>query len=139
MCQYCFNWNPSPIESRWEVVDACERRYRETTVRVSTGYRTRDVDWWSRSRPHRQAFSGDAERYNRRSGALRVTRRKNSIFRDDDAGVLGPTAIARMALGIAVYEDAERQRMPGELSALEDAWREAEAIAVITDDVCIDE
>lgn len=78
--------------------------------------------------------AGDAEQYIRRSSALRVSRRaQNTIFWDDDVGVLGLTGTERLALEIAMNEDAERQAMQGELSALEDAWRDAEEIAEIAD------
>jgi len=80
--------------------------------------------------------AGDADRYIRQSGVLRETRRrKNTIFWDDDVGVLGLTGTERLALEIAVHEDAERQAMQGELQALETAWREAEEIAAIADDM----
>ena len=36
VCKKCHNWNLSPIEHRWEAVEACERIYRGTRVRVST-------------------------------------------------------------------------------------------------------
>ena len=78
--------------------------------------------------------AGDAERYIRSSSALRTTRRaKNTIFWDDDVGVLGLTGTERLALEIAMNEDAERAAMQGELQALEDAWRDAEEIAEIAD------
>lgn len=78
--------------------------------------------------------AGDADQFIRGSGILRHTRRrKNSIFWDDDVGVLGLTATERIALEIAVHEDAERMAMHGELSALESAWRDAEEIAAISD------
>lgn len=82
----------------------------------------------------RIAELGDAEHYIRRSSALRVhRRRKNAIFWDDDVGILGLTGIERLALEIAMNEDAERQAMQGELEALEAAWRDAEEIAAISD------
>lgn len=66
----------------------------------------------------------------RRRSALRVTRRqKNTIFLDDDVGVLGLTVTERRALEIAMNEDAERQAMQGELSAIEDARRDGAEIA----------
>lgn len=78
--------------------------------------------------------AGDADHFIRGSGMLRhVRRRKNSIFWDDRVGVLGLTATERLALEIAVHEDAERLAMQGELTALEDAWRDAEQIAAIAD------
>lgn len=78
--------------------------------------------------------AGDAEQFIRSSSALRVSRRqKNTIFWDDDVGVLGLTGTERLALEIAMNEDAERQAMQGELTALEEAWRDAEEIAAIAD------
>ncbi len=78
--------------------------------------------------------AGDADQFIRNSSGLRATRRrKNTIFWDDDVGVLGLTGTERLALEIAMNEDAERQAMQGELSALEDAWRDAEEIAAIAD------
>ncbi len=82
----------------------------------------------------RIAAVGDVDRYIRESAVLRTNRRrKNAIFWDDDVGVLGLTPVERIALEIAVHEDAERQAMQGELAALEAAWRDAEEIAHIAD------
>ena len=36
ICRRCERWNLSPLELRWEVVEACERRFRDTRTRVST-------------------------------------------------------------------------------------------------------
>jgi len=78
--------------------------------------------------------AGDADHFIRGSGVLRQTRRrKNSIFWDDGIGVLGLTQTERLALEIALHEDAERHAMEGELRALETAWRDAEEIAAISD------
>jgi hypothetical protein len=81
---------------------------------------------------------GDAERYIRHTSELRETRRySRSIFWNDDVGVLGLTATERLALEIAVHEDAERQVVTGELKALEAAWRDAEEIAAISDSLLL--
>src|SRR5688572_18529358 len=37
VCPHCTRWNLVPIEERWEVVDECERRFRRTTLRYSSG------------------------------------------------------------------------------------------------------
>ena len=93
-----------------------------------------------REATRRIADAGDADRYIRASSALRGTRRrKNAIFWNDDVGVLGLTSTERVALEIAVHEDAERLAMQGELTALEDAWRDAEEIAAIADGMFVDE
>jgi hypothetical protein len=36
VCRHCERWNLSPMEERWEAVEACERLFRETRMRVST-------------------------------------------------------------------------------------------------------
>jgi len=36
VCRRCERWNLSPLEERWEAVEACERLFRETRVRVAT-------------------------------------------------------------------------------------------------------
>ncbi|MEP6781240.1 MAG: hypothetical protein ABJC26_15190 [Gemmatimonadaceae bacterium] len=81
---------------------------------------------------------GDAERYIRHTSEVREIRRySRSIFWNDEVGVLGLTQTERLALEIAVHEDAERQLIRGELSALESAWRDAEEIAAISDSLFV--
>lgn len=36
VCRRCERWNLSPLDIRWEAVEACERRYRDARMRVST-------------------------------------------------------------------------------------------------------
>jgi hypothetical protein len=36
VCRKCERWNLSPIEERWETIEACERIYRDTRMRVAT-------------------------------------------------------------------------------------------------------
>jgi len=36
VCRRCERWNLSPLEIRWEAIEECERRYRDTRLRVST-------------------------------------------------------------------------------------------------------
>jgi hypothetical protein len=36
VCSKCTRWNLTPVEERWEAIEDCERRFRETHVRVST-------------------------------------------------------------------------------------------------------
>jgi hypothetical protein len=47
-----------------------------------------------------------------------------------------PTAI-RLAIEMALHEEAERRAMEGELAELEAAWREAERVAGISDDLLL--
>lgn len=37
ICPHCTRWNLSPMEERWEAVDECERRFRHTALRYSSG------------------------------------------------------------------------------------------------------
>lgn len=43
----------------------------------------------------------------------------------------------RLALEMAAHEDSERRALEGELAILEDAWRQAEEIAAIADDMFV--
>jgi hypothetical protein len=36
VCRKCERWNLSPLEERWEAFEDCERRFRDTRLRVST-------------------------------------------------------------------------------------------------------
>ncbi len=36
VCRTCERWNLSPLEERWEAIEACERLYRDTRKRVAT-------------------------------------------------------------------------------------------------------
>ena len=55
-----------------------------------------------------------------------------------DTGAIGflPKPV-RLALEMAAHEEQERRAMEGELAALETAWREAEEIAAIADDLAL--
>jgi hypothetical protein len=37
VCPQCARWNLAPVEERWETVDECERRFRATSLRYSSG------------------------------------------------------------------------------------------------------
>jgi hypothetical protein len=37
VCPRCSRWNLTPVEERWEAIEECERGYRSTPTRVSTG------------------------------------------------------------------------------------------------------
>ena len=36
VCRRCERWNLTPMEERWEAIEACERLYRDTRTRVAT-------------------------------------------------------------------------------------------------------
>lgn len=54
-----------------------------------------------------------------------------------DYGLFGFSNVQRLAFEMALHEEAERRAMQGELAELERAWREAEEIAKIADDLLI--
>jgi hypothetical protein len=51
------------------------------------------------------------------------------------SGLYGLTSVDRLGLEMALHEDAERRAMEGELALLEAAWRDAEEIAGIADNL----
>jgi hypothetical protein len=52
-------------------------------------------------------------------------------------GLLTLTVVDRLALEMALHEEGERRAMQGELAVLERAWRDAEEIAGIADDLLV--
>ncbi|HSG82241.1 MAG TPA: hypothetical protein VLC48_08330, partial [Gemmatimonadota bacterium] len=36
ICERCRRWNLSPLEERWEAIEECEKRFRDTRLRLST-------------------------------------------------------------------------------------------------------
>lgn len=69
-----------------------------------------------------------ASRSSRRPGGRIMAK-----MRHIDALALAP--VERLALEMAVHEETERRAMDGELASLETAWRDAEEIAAIADDL----
>ena len=53
------------------------------------------------------------------------------------SGLFGLSASDRLALEMALHEEAELRAMRGELAELERAWRDAEEIAAISDDMLL--
>ena len=90
---------------------------------------------------------GGPERYveqlARRAETLTVVRGRPHRFgrkgRIGKTGLYGLTSIDRLGLEMALHEDAERRAMEGELALLEAAWRDAEEIAAIADDMFLPE
>ena len=68
------------------------------------------------------------------SGPPAPFRRKGRIGK---TGLYGLTRIDRLGLEMALHEDAERRAMQGELALLEAAWRDAEEIAGISDNLLL--
>jgi hypothetical protein len=68
---------------------------------------------------------------------MRRSRRGGWQNRDWSTGLFGLDPVNRLALEMALHEDAERAALEGELGELERAWREAEEIAGIADNLLI--
>ena len=68
-----------------------------------------------------------------------VKRVRRASFMHDipDHGLFGLSTVQRLAFEMALHEEAERRAMEGELVELERAWREAEEIAAISDDLLL--
>lgn len=71
----------------------------------------------------------------RRRGPSRF--KKPGSRRDWNTGIFALTSVQRLALEMALHEEAERAAMQGELAVLEAAWREAEEIAGISDSLLV--
>jgi hypothetical protein len=54
-----------------------------------------------------------------------------------ETGLLALNPVQRLAFEMALHEEAERRAMEGELAELERAWRDAEEIAAIADDLFV--
>jgi len=54
-----------------------------------------------------------------------------------DAGLYALSPAQRLALELVMHDDAERRALDGDLAALETAWRDAEEIAAIADDLVV--
>ena len=69
--------------------------------------------------------------------APKVTRPSVWGHATKENGLFGLTRVQRLAFEMALHEEAERRAMEGELEELERAWREAEEIAAISDDLLL--
>lgn len=97
VCRKCERWNLSPIEERWEAVEACERLFSDTRVRVSTeniglAKHPEGLELVRIGRPMRPEFA--AWRYGDQFGR----RRKRAIL----YGVGGAAVIGGVVIGGAV-------------------------------------
>lgn len=77
----------------------------------------------------------------RRAEAVTAVRgtsfREKRRARIGETGLYGLAAVDRLALEMALHEEAERRAMTGELEQLERAWRDAEEVAAIADDLLV--
>lgn len=100
VCRKCERWNLSPLEERWEAVEALERLFRDTRVRVSTeniglARHPEGLELVRIGDPLRKEFA--AWRYGDQFGR----RRKRQILIGAGAAVvLGGVAIGGVATGV---------------------------------------
>jgi hypothetical protein len=66
-----------------------------------------------------------------------IAKRLSFMHEMPDYGLFGFSNVQRLAFEMALHEETERRAMQGELAELERAWREAEEIAKIADDLLI--
>lgn len=100
VCRRCERWNLSPIEERWEAIEAAERIFRETRMRVSTDQiglaRHREgLELVRIGAPQRPEFA--AWRYGDQFGRRR---RRALLIGGATAGVIGTVAIAGVVTGV---------------------------------------
>ena len=70
-------------------------------------------------------------------GGVVAGRRRSWGASDWSTGLFALNPVQRLALEMALHEEAERAAMQGELTTLELAWRDAEEIAGIADSLLI--
>jgi hypothetical protein len=100
ICRTCERWNLTPLEERWEAIEASERLFRESRLRVSTPEvglaRLREgLELVRIGAPKRPEFA--AWRYGDQFGRRR---RRMLVLGVGAASVLGVGAIAGMATGV---------------------------------------
>ncbi|HEU0012954.1 MAG TPA: hypothetical protein VFQ45_04685 [Longimicrobium sp.] len=80
---------------------------------------------------------GDSVRILERAGSpggyVHTLARRGVVLRPESGDAAGMSTEGALALEMAVHEEQERRAMQGELAALEEMWRQAEAIAAIAD------
>lgn len=102
VCKACERWNLSPLDERWEAIDAAERLYRDSRLRVSTDNiglaRLRDglelVRIGAPQRPEMAAW-----RYGDQFGRRR---QRQLLFTGAAIGAVGALYVGGMAVGVSM-------------------------------------
>jgi hypothetical protein len=98
------------------------------------GGSARDV---SRAVDYLEETSDPVKLFHRAAREIEERNRTRHTFLGNPAGLkLLPTA-GRLALEMATHEETERRALEGELHILEEAWKDAEEIAAIADDLLL--
>jgi len=124
--------DPDPLEERWEAVEDCERIFRDTHVRINAmGGNPHTV----KEAVDRIETAGHPERFPARTAEIDSYYGKGRVPGYIDK-MPKPT---RLALEMALHEDQERRALERELWSLQQAWRQAEEIAEISDNLFLPE
>ena len=102
ICRKCERWNLSPLEIRWEVIEECERLFRDTRLRVSTdnigmARLHEGLELVRLGRPLRGEFA--AWRYGDQFGRRR---RRSILYTAAGAGAVGLIVVGGAAAGISL-------------------------------------
>lgn len=102
VCRKCERWNLTPLESRWEAIEACEALYRDTRLRVATdniglARLTEGLELVRIGEPLRPEFA--AWRYGDQFGRRR---RRALIYAGGAAVAVGGIMVAGAAAGIGI-------------------------------------
>ncbi len=102
VCRRCQRWNLTPLDERWEAIEECERRFRDTRLRLSTEHiglarLPGGLELIRVGRPQRPEFA--AWRYGDQFGR----RRRNNIIKAGlGLGALGAVVAGGAAVGASV-------------------------------------
>ena len=102
ICRRCERWNLSPLEIRWEVIEECERLFRDTRLRVSTdnigmAKLTEGLELVRLGSPLRGEFA--AWRYGDQFGRRR---RRSVLYTTAGVGALGIAVVGGAAAGVSL-------------------------------------
>jgi len=102
ICRRCERWNLSPLEIRWEVIEECERLFRDTRLRVTTdnigmAKLTEGLELVRLGKPMRGEFA--AWRYGDQFGRRR---RRSMAYTAAGAGAVGLMVVGGAAAGVSM-------------------------------------
>jgi len=121
VCKVCLRWNLTPLEERWEAIEDCERRFRDTRPRVATEHiglarAAEGLELVRVGKPLRREYA--AWRY----GGIFTRRRRRTHLAAGGAGTLLLAGLATQGIAPAIYVAAASiplwYQLPAMLNAL---------------------